>query len=141
MDKFEQLKQQLRDLGFEEQKLNELLDLAVEETIDYALNELKADEHSGILEELSNEMSMDITTPEAAITNIDLIFSKLYKENAESKKYELLNTYLEETIELAKNAKDLMQRYAAGDPTAIATVQANVNDPEAQAIQAQVDSK
>ena len=141
MDKFEQLKQQLRDLGFEEGKLNQLLDLAVEETIDYALNELKADENAAILDELSNEMSMDVNTPEAAKANIDLIFSKLYKENAESKKFELLNAYLEETIELAKNAKDLMQRYAAGDPTAIATVQANVNDPEAQAIQAQIDSK
>jgi phosphoribosylformylglycinamidine (FGAM) synthase PurS component len=141
MDKFEQLKQQLRDLGFEEEKLNQLLDLAVEEVIDYALNELKLDENAQALEELSNEMTEDINSIEGAKANIDLIFTKLYKEEAVNKKFELLNAYLEETIELTKNAKDLMQRYAAGDPTAIATVQANINDPEAKAIQDKLDNE
>lgn len=135
MDKFENLKQQLRDLGFTEDKLNQLLDLAVEEVIDYALNELKLDDNEKALEELSNEITVDVNDINTAKANIDLIFSKLYGAQSQSKKFELLNAYLEETIEMAKNAKDLLQRYQAGDPTAIAQVQANMNTPEALEIQ------
>ena len=42
----------------------------------------------------------------------------------------MLADYLNLTIEETKSVKDLLQRYQAGDPTAIAAIEAQKDNPE-----------
>lgn len=133
-NEYEQLKQRFRDLGFDEEKLNQILDLAVDETVDLAVADLSENLDEQVLAEIAEEIQKEIPDKEKAIKVLDMIFEKGYGENAEQKKYEYMNQYLRETLELAKNSKDLMEKYNQGDPTAVASVQANMNNPDTEDI-------
>ena len=130
----EQSIQELKSLEFDDKKINQLLDLAAEEALDVALNEIGEKLNDQELEELSKQFETPIQTKENAKEKLDLIFKTIYKENAENKKAELINKYLKETIELTKKSKDLVERYQQGDPTAVATIESNMGDSDIQAI-------
>lgn len=129
----ESVKQELRSLGFTDDKLNQLLDLAAQEAIATAMDDLKeADDQT--LEELSLNMQTEPTNDTDAVNQINMVFQKAYEDNYENKKLELIYQYLKQTTEETKAAKDLYTRYQAGDPTAIATIKAQEGNPEAQKI-------
>ena len=127
----ENLKNELRALGFTEDKIDGLMDLAAQEALDTAMEDLGAMENDAILEEL--EQAISDTTKDNA-TKLNMVFEKAYGMNAEAKKAELLTTYLKEVIEDTKKAKDLYARYQAGDPAAIAQVKAQEGNPDVQDI-------
>ncbi len=129
----ENVKQQLFSLGFTEEKYGELLDLAVEEMMNSALADLQ-DKDLELLEELEKNLVAEPTTVEEATKNIELIFSVAYGDQAEETRQKMLLEYLNTTLEQTKATRDLLQRYQAGDPTAIATIEANKNTPEAIAV-------
>ncbi len=129
----ENTKQQLFSLGFTEEKYEQLLDLAVEEMMNAALAELQ-DKDLELLEELEKNLVAEPTTIEEATKNIELIFSTAYGDQANETRQRMLLEYLNTTLEQTKATKDLLQRYQAGDPTAIATIEANKNSPEAIAV-------
>lgn len=130
---------ELKSLGFENDKINQLLDLAAEEALDVALDEIDEKLNDQELEELSKQLEKPIQTKEDAKDKLDLIFNKVYGENAENKKLELINKYMRETIEITKKSKDLFDRYQQGDPTAVATIQSNMGDPDVQAIKDHIE--
>jgi len=130
---------ELKSLGFENDKINQLLDLAAEEALDVALDEIDEKLNDQELEELSKQLEKPIQTKEDAKEKLDLIFNKVYGENAENKKLELINKYMRETIEITKKSKDLFDRYQQGDPTAVATIQSNMGDPDVQAIKDHIE--
>jgi len=132
---FETLKQELMDLGFTQDKLDELLMLATEEIIDRTLDALEQSEDDQKLEELATLLETPTNNEEEAIERLNKVFSAAYGEDVENKKLELLNTYLKETIQATKDTKDLLKRYQDGDPTAVASIQSNMGDPDAQKIQ------
>lgn len=127
----ENLKNELRALGFTEDKIDGLMDLAAQEALDIAMEDLGAMENDTLLEELELVIS-DATKDNA--TKLNMIFEKAYGMNAQAKKAELLTTYLKEVIEDTKKAKDLLARYQAGDPAAVAQVKAQEGNPDVQAI-------
>jgi len=129
----ENVKQQLFSLGFTEEKYEELLSLAIEEIMDTALADLQ-DKELELLEELEKNLVAEPTTIEEATKNIELIFSAAYGDQAEETRQRMLLEYLNETLQQTKATRDLLQRYQAGDPTAIATIEANKNTPEAIAV-------
>lgn len=130
---------ELKSLGFEDDKINQLLDLAAEEALDVALNEIDEKLNDQELEELSKQLEKPIQTKEDAEEKLDLIFNKVYGENAENKKLELINKYMRETLEITKKSKDLFDRYQQGDPTAVATIQSNMGDSDVQAIKDHIE--
>ena len=130
----EQLKNELRSLGFTEDKLNELLELAAQEALDIALDDLEATVDDATMEELANIIGTQPINAVDATNKLNLVFEKAYGENAETKKMELISNYLKQTIEDTKAAKDLYDRYQAGDPTAIAMVKAQEGNPDVQKI-------
>ncbi len=132
---FETLKQELMDLGFTQDKLDELLMLATEEIIDRTLDTLEQSEDDTKLEELANMLETQPNNEEEAIERLNKVFSAAYGDDVENKKLELLNTYLKETIQATKDTKDLLRRYQDGDPTAVAAIESNMQDPDAQKIQ------
>jgi len=132
MDNTQQIeaaKQELLSLGFTEEKYNKLIELALEEMVDNALNELQEIDLEG-LEKLESQLIPEVKSLEEAEKNLELIFSAAYKEKANETKQQMLLDYLFMTIEETKAAKDLLQRYQAGDPTAIAAIEAQKDNPE-----------
>ena len=130
----ENVKAQLREIGFDEDRLNQLMDLAAEEAIDIAMEDLAETASDEVLEQLASGSKDEITTPEQAVERINKVFESAYGPNAEQKKLELILAYLQETLEQTKQAKDLLQRYQAGDPTAVAQVKAQEGNPDTQEI-------
>jgi DNA-binding transcriptional MerR regulator len=130
---------ELKSLGFEDNEINQLLDLAAEEALDVALNEIDEKLNDQELKELSQQLEKPIQTKEDAEEKLNLIFNKVYGENAENKKLELITKYMKETVEITKKSKDLFDRYQQGDPTAVATIQSNMGDPDVQAIKDHIE--
>lgn len=130
----ENLKNELKTLGFDDDKINQLLDLAAEEFIEEALDYLVENTDDATLEMISQEMEKPITTPEEAQAKLTMLLDKAYGTEAENKKGEILVNYLRTTIEDTKKAKDLYDRYQAGDPGAVAAIKAQEGDPDAQEI-------
>ena len=135
----EQYINELKSFGFKDDEINQLLDLAAEEALDTALSEIDEKLNDQQLEELSKQLEKPIQTKEDAKEKLDLIFTKVYGENAETKKVELITKYMKETVEITKKSKDLIDRYQQGDPTAIATIESNMGDPDVQAIKDHIE--
>ncbi len=134
-NEFEQLKQELMSLGFDKAKFNELLDIATEEAIDKTMEQLSETLTDEELDNITQKLENPLNSRDDAMQRINMLFQKAYGENAENKKYELINDYLKKTLELTKESKDLLQRYQQGDPKAVATVQSHADDPDAKDIQ------
>lgn len=130
----ENLKKELQSLGFAEDKIEQLMDIAMEEALDAAVEDLEAVVDDTTMEELAKMMEDQPTGVEDAQNRMKLIFEKAYGQNAESKKVELITNYLKEVIEDTKKAKDLYARYQAGDPAAVAQIKAQEGNPDVQTI-------
>lgn len=127
----EKIKNELMSLGFTEKKYNELTELAAEEVLDIALLDLqKKDENT--FNTLDQNLKENISSKEEAENNIQEIFKAAYGEEAENTKVKLVYEYLQGALEQAKNTKDLLQKYQAGDPTAVATINTNKDNPDIQ---------
>lgn len=129
----EKIKQELITLGFTQEKIEELLKLALEEITDIALVEIR-DKDITAIEEVGNTLSSTTSSPEEVVNNIATLLKTAYGENSEEARGKLMYEYLLSTLDEARKAKDLVNRYQAGDPTAVATINANKDDPEVQEI-------
>lgn len=136
----ENAKQQLFSLGFTDEKYEELLALATEEIMEQALADLQEKDLES-LEELERNLVEEPEDIDEATTNIDLIFATAYGQQANETRQKMLLEYLNQTIQQTKVTKDLLERYQAGDPTAIATIEANKNTPEAIEIANYIEQK
>ncbi|MBP6976058.1 hypothetical protein KBB42_00465 [Candidatus Dojkabacteria bacterium] len=130
----ENLKNELKTLGFDDDKINQLLDLAAEELIEEALDYLAENTDEQALDTLAQEMEKPVSTTEDAQTRLNMVLEKAYGMQAEEKKGEFLYNYLKTTLEDTKKAKDLYDRYQSGDPSAVAAIKAQEGDPDAQEI-------
>ena len=130
----ENIKNELKAIGFDDEKLNQLMDLAAEEVLEMAVNTLGETVDEATLEMVTTEMQKEVTTQEEAQARLNMIFEKAYGQEAENKKNEFLLNYLKSTLEDTKKAKDLYDRYQAGDPSAVATIKAQEGNPDAQQI-------
>lgn len=130
----EDIKNQLRAEGFDEEKLGKLIDLAAEECLDIALQDLENNASDEVLEQLGSEPDTEIQTKEEAMDRVAKVFVAAYGENADQKKLEMMLAYLQDTLEQTKKAKDLLQKYEAGDPSAVAQVKAQEGNPDVQEI-------
>lgn len=136
----EQKREELKSLGFTEEKINQLLDLATEEAIDIAVAEAGEKLSDEELESLAEEIDKPINNAQDATDRLNTIFQAVYKGQAENKKIELINNYLQDSIDMTKNMKNLAEKYAQGDPRAVANVKSNLNTPEAKRIQSFIDN-
>ncbi len=69
---------------------------------------------------------------EEANQNLQKIFTAAYGEQAEQMKQKMLLEYLNHVVTETTTTKDLLTRYQAGDPTAVAAIESNKNNPEVQ---------
>ena len=136
----EKAKQKLLELGFTEETYNQLLELAAEEVMDNALIDLQ-EKDVAVLEELEKNLIEEPKNIEEANNNLTLIFTSAYGEQAEEKRQQMLLDYLNTTIQQTINVKDLVQRYQAGDPTAVAAIESNKDNPEVQEVLKQMEEQ
>jgi len=132
--KIVQIKEDLLSLDFSEDQILELIDLATEEAIDTALEELQEGATDQTLETLANTFDTTLSSKEEGIAKINKLFIEAYGPNAEVKKQDLILEYLQDSIEKTKQTKDLLQRYESGDPIAIAQVKAQEGNPDIQEV-------
>lgn len=125
------VKTKLFELGFSEEKYMELLEMAAEEALDKAIDQLQT---NGDLETLEQKLIAEPSTQEEATQNLNLIFSTAYGENSQDMQNTLILEYLKETADVTEKSKDLVQRYAQGDPTAVAQIDANKDNPELEEV-------
>ena len=135
----EDVKNQLRAEGFDEEKLNKLMDLAVEEIMDIAMTELENTASDETLEQLASEQDAPVSTVEEGVDRLERIFVAAYGENADQKKLEMMLAYLQDTLEQTRKAKDLLQKYQAGDPSAVAQVKAQEGNPDVDEVMKYMD--
>ncbi|MGI6443488.1 MAG: hypothetical protein ACOX06_00530 [Candidatus Dojkabacteria bacterium] len=127
----EGVKQDLLSEGLMEEKLKELEGLAAEEAIEQALQDLQ-EKDIATIEALEQSLVMQPKSLEEAGKNIQLIFDTAYGEQSETMRQQMLYTYLSNVLANIRNSKDLLARYQAGDPTAIAVIESNKNNPEVE---------
>ncbi|HOV34661.1 MAG TPA: hypothetical protein PLS56_01565 [Candidatus Dojkabacteria bacterium] len=132
----EQIKSQLSAEGLDNDTIEKLLSLAVEDSVDRALADIPEDVDDPEIDALSN---MEITNEEQFSKLYDTIFTKAYGNQADQKKMEYIIQYMQESLDMTKQTKDLAKRYQEGDPTAVATVQANMDNPDTKRIQELMD--
>jgi len=130
----ENVKSQLKQIGFDDEKLNQLMDLAAEEILQDTVDTLGETADDATLEMVVQEMEKQVTTQEEVIARINMIFEKAFGTEAENKKNEFLLNYLKQTLEDTTKAKDLYNRYQAGDPSAVATIKAQEGNPDVQKV-------
>ena len=130
----ENVKSQLKQIGFDDEKLNQLMDLAAEEILQDTVDTLGETADDATLEMVAQEMEKQVTTQEEVIARINMIFEKAFGTEAENKKNEFLLNYLKQTLEDTTKAKDLYNRYQAGDPSAVATIKAQEGNPDVQKV-------
>lgn len=128
------IKNELRTLGFTEDKLDQLMDLAAEEALAITIEELQTTASDEVLEDLAKTFENEPTNESDATAKLNMVFDKAYGPNANAKKEELILTYLKETLEDTKKAKDLYTRYQSGDPSAVATIKAQEGNPDVQKV-------
>lgn len=131
----EQLKNGFLEVGLTEETFEKLQSLALEESLDRAMGEMP-DEYMES-EEMKVLAEREVKTEEDFRNLYDTVFTKVYgsEEQGKIKSIEFIIEYLKESLEIAKQSKDLAERYKAGDPTAIATVQANIDNPDVKEIE------
>lgn len=127
----EEVKKKLFELGFSEEKYNQLLEMAAQEALHKATEQLQ---EKGDLETLQEKLIENPSTKEEAIQNVNLIFNTAYGEKSEDMQNTLVLEYLKETAEVTEKSKDLVKRYAQGDPTAVAQIDSNKDNPELEEI-------
>jgi hypothetical protein len=73
-------------------------------------------------------------TKENAMQKLNDLFTGVYGEEAPSKKQELILNYLKKSLDQIDKVKDLLNRYKAGDPSAVAAMAAQEGNPDVQKI-------
>lgn len=134
LQQLEQLKKDFIEVGLTEDVFEKLQSLALEESLDRAMGDIPEEKMNE--EEMKALAEREIKTEEDFKTLYDAVFTKAYgEEEGKKKSVEFIIEYLKESLEIAKQSKDLAQRYQAGDPTAVATVQANIDNPDVKEIE------
>lgn len=134
LQQLEQLKKDFIEVGLTEDVFEKLQSLALEESLDRAMGDIPEEKMNE--EEMKALAEREIKTEEDFKTLYDTVFTKAYgEEEGKKKSVEFIIEYLKESLEIAKQSKDLAQRYQAGDPTAVATVQANIDNPDVKEIE------
>lgn len=134
LQQLEQLKKDFIEVGLTEDVFEKLQSLALEESLDRAMGDIPEEKMNE--EEMKALAEREIKTEEDFKILYDAVFTKAYgEEEGKKKSVEFIIEYLKESLEIAKQSKDLAQRYQAGDPTAVATVQANIDNPDVKEIE------
>ena len=114
----EEIKNKIREIGIQEEKVQETLDILSEEVLDNLFSQLTDISTDEELEAYARRME-ESKSPEHLQTIINEIAVTVYSEEMEK---ELKNDYfllIEELGKTVKAAQDLVQKAQAGDPEAI----------------------
>lgn len=131
---YNDLLDQLRQLGFDENRINKVLDLALEEMFDTAMEDLEISENISNIDKIKEISQKPLVNPTDGIERMNEIFTIIYGEESEKKRYDFLVQYLKNIIDITKKAKEVMNKYNMGDPDTIQQVNNKLNTQEVQDI-------
>jgi hypothetical protein len=129
------LVQQMKELGFDKVKIDEVIVLAEKEIVDVIIEDFALNADEKIVQEYMEKFEkaqQDIPKLQELLHKI--MAHQYGQENIVKKKEELLSEYLQKIIDLTKQTKELHQKYSQGDPEAIKTVEEVKKSPILQNI-------
>lgn len=139
MDKTNAAIEKLKGVGCTDDKLKQLLEIALEEAQDQLAEDLAAvtsDEETTTYE----ERMKSIKTTEEFTQLLTELSQKTYGENYLQKYDDLISSELEEDALLIKNTRDLYHKYMSGDPATVQQVKAMENSEEYKKLKEEMDA-
>lgn len=133
LNEIEIVKSKLKDNGFTDEDINQLINLAIDNAVEVALDDLQ-DKEPQVIAQLNKDLNQIPVTTENAMQKLNTIFNHVYGKEANTKKQELVLNYLQGSLEHVQQVKDLLNRYQAGDPSAVAALSAQEGNPDVQNI-------
>ncbi len=142
MNKTQALIEELRNFGFNQEHITEIMKLGEEEIVDIVLEDFAFNAPEQTVQEYSSKISQTKGNPQEFAKNFNEIMTIHYgAENVEKKKEELLIEYLENIIKLTKETKQVKEKYEQGDPETVKAVQEVQNSPIIQDMAKKMDEE
>lgn len=133
MNKLQSLIQEMKQFGFTDEQLNEVLEIADQEIIDAVVEDFTFNAEKEVVDEYTQKFQQAKGNREQTSEILNQIMKLQYgEENVEKKKEEFLLQYLGNILELTKNTRETYRKYSQGDPEAIKAVEEAQKSPEIQ---------
>lgn len=133
MNKLQSLIQEMRQFGFTDEQLNEILEIADKEIVDAVIEDFAFNADRKVLDEYTQKFQQAKGNKEQTSQILNQIMTLKYgAENVETKKEEFLLKYLGNILELTKKTRETYKKYSQGDPEAIKAVEEAQKSPEIQ---------
>ncbi len=140
MNNTENLIQELRNLNFNQEQIDQIMQIGEEEIVDIVLEDFAFNAPEEKVQEYAQKLSEFKGNPEKfAITFNEIMAIHYGPENIENKKQELLTEYLQNIVNLTKETKAVQEKYSQGDPETIKAVEEAKNSPIVQNMAKKID--
>ncbi len=122
--------QELKNLGFTKEQVEQTIKIAEDEIIDTIIEDFTLNADEQIVQHYVQKFANAKNNPQVLTHTLNEIIAIQYgKENVINKKEELLIKYLQETVTLTQQIKDTYIKYTQGDPEAIKFVEEAKQNP------------
>jgi DNA-binding transcriptional MerR regulator len=140
MENSQNLIQELRDLGFNEDQIKEVLHIGEQEIVDLVLEDFAFNAPEATVQEYVDKVTKAKGNTEQFAHLINEIMGIQYgAENVVSKKEAMLSDYLTNIINLTKQTKEVYQKYSQGDPQTVQAVENAKTSPTVQNLAKKID--
>ena len=121
---------ELKNLGFTKEKVEEIVKLGEKDMADSIIEDFALNADEQVVNEYAKKFGQAQSDPQKLNTLLHEIIAIQYgQENILKKKEELLSQYLQSVIELAKQTKNVYQKYSQGDPNAAKIIEEAKKSP------------
>ena len=121
---------ELKNLGFTKDKVEEIVKLGEKDIADLIIEDFALNADEKVVADYTKKFEQAQSDPQKLNVLLHEIMAIQYgQENILKKKEELLSQYLQNIIELAKQTRNVYQKYSQGDPNAIKIVEEAKKSP------------
>lgn len=130
MDEITNLIEELKNLGFNKEQVEELMKVAEQEIIDLVIDDFSLNAEPKVLDEYLEKFTNAKNSP-SELTNLlnEIIAIQYGQENIQKRKEQLLKGYLRDIISTIKQTKELFEKYKQGDAEAVKFVEEAKKNP------------
>lgn len=133
MSKITNSVQELKNLGFSEEQIEEILKIAEQDMLDTILEDFAFNAKEEVVQEYTKKFEESKSDSQKLTLLMKEIMEYQYgKDNIEKKKAEFFDRYLEDVLNLAKETKDLYNKYSQGDQETLQAVEETKKSPVTQ---------
>ncbi len=134
--------QKLKDSGFNEEQIKEVMQIAEQEIVDIIFEDFALNAPEEKVHEYSQKITAAKDDPEKFSALFEEIMSIQYgSENVQQEKEKLLREFLQNVIDLTLQTKEVKQKYEQGDEETVNAVEEAKTDPSVKKITKEIDDE